>query len=211
MRYNRVFATVLSLLAAVTWAVAGEVKLAPFVGFATGGGVENLRTGAGSDFESGAAYGLMADFSLGPETWLEVVWSHQSTEFCLGCISEEPGSMGMEIDHFHVGGAYQPGTKTTRPYVAATGGLTVYDPGAAGVGSEVGLSLAVGGGADFLFSDRIGLRLDGRGWLTFASGKFYGTCGAGACSIGFSGGGDFQFQAIAALVIRFPPRSGKSP
>jgi hypothetical protein len=194
---------VVTLLAGATIALAGEVTIAPLVGFSTGLIVEDLQTAATNSLEPGPVYGLIAGFSLGPERWIEVLWLHQDMEFCDGCIPEEPDSFGLDIDSLHLGGVYRPGTKDIRPYAAASAGLTLYRAEAAGQGTTAGFSFALGGGIDFLLNDWMSVRLDGRGWLTFASGTLYGGC-SGGCSIGFSGAGNFQIQLFAALVIRIP-------
>jgi hypothetical protein len=135
--------------------------------------------------------------------WIEVLWSHQDVEICEGCLPDEPGQLDLSIDSFHLGGVYQPGTKSVRPFAVASAGVTLYSPGSSGTGTTVGFSFAIGGGADILLADWLSLRLDGRGWFTFASGTLYGGCNGG-CSIGFSGDGSFQIQLLAALVVRIP-------
>ena len=195
----------LLLLAAAPSASAGEITLAPFVGFSTGLTLEDLEIGTTSNLDPKSEYGLIAGFSLGPERWIEVLWIHQENGSCAGCLPEGTGPLDLTIDSLHLGGVYKPGTKKIRPYAAASAGLTLYNPGTAGQGTTAGFSFALGGGADFILDDWISFRLDGRGWLTFASGALYGGCNGG-CSIGFSGNGTFQIQVIAAFVIRVSSR-----
>ena len=204
MRHSPTPAIVVLLLAATAFASAGDFRIAPFAGLVAGGGVEYLETGVSSNLGSAPVFGLIVDFGLGPERWIEVLWSHQEAEFSSDLIPGESGPIGVNIDHLHLGGMYQPGTNKTRPFAVASAGLTLVNPAESGQDATVGFSFALGGGADFVLSQRISLRLEGRGWFTFAGGTFYGACGGG-CSIGFSGGGTFQIQGIAALVVNFPP------
>lgn len=193
------------LLTPASIAAAGEFTLAPFVGFSIGGTVENLQTGATSDLLSGPGFGLIVGYSLGlgPERWIEVLWNHQEVDFCEGCLPGDPNSFSLAVDTFHLGGVYRPGTKNIRPYLTASAGLTVYNLGTADQSTSAGFSFALGGGAEFFLNDSISVRLDGRGLLTFASGTLYVGC-SGGCAIGFSGSGNLQLQAFAALVFRIP-------
>lgn len=194
-------AVVLLLLAAASSASAREITLAPFVGFSTGLTVEDLQIGVTNNLDPAPEFGLIAGFNLGPERWIEVLWIHQELGSCADCLPEGTGPLDLSIDSLHLGGVYIPGTKDVRPYLAASAGLTLYNPGAAGQGITAGFSFALGGGVDFALDDWISVRLDGRGWLTFASGALYAGCNGG-CSIGFSGNGTFQLQVIASLVMR---------
>jgi hypothetical protein len=189
-------------------AVAGDWEIAPFVGFVTGGSVDNLTTGASSGFDSGASLGLMADFRLGEESWLEIIWSRQKTEACTECLWDRQEPFEVDIDYLHVGGMYQPAREKVRPFVLASVGFTRFAPSPGGFKNQIFLSGAVGGGAKFFFGPRIGLRLDARLWGTFGSGSFGGFCGEGGCAIGFSEGGTLQFQGVAALVVAFPGKKG---
>lgn len=204
MKQIRFVAVLLSFVLWMVPAEAGDWELAPFAGFVTGGSVDNLTTGASSDFDSGLAYGLLADFRLGEESWLEVIWSRQKTEACTACLWDRQEPFEVGIDYLHVGGMYQPARDKVRPFVLASLGFTRYSPATSGFKNQIFFSGAVGGGAKFFFGQRIGLRLDARLWGTFGSGSFGGYCGEGGCAIGFSGGGILQLEAIAALVIAFP-------
>lgn len=194
---------VLTLLIRATFSSAGEISIAPFVGYFTGLTVENFQTTDTSSLDPAPGYGLIVGYSLGPERWIEVLWIHQDMELCDGCLPEDPGSLGLNIDSFQLGGVYRPGTKKVRPYAAASAGFTLYRSATTGQGTSAGFSFALGGGVEIFLDDWISLRLDGRGQMTFASGTLYVGCDGG-CSIGFSGSGTFQIQALAALVFRFP-------
>jgi hypothetical protein len=204
VRTSPVPAIVLLILASAFSASAGEIRIAPFAGFVAGGTVEDYDTGTSGDPSSGLVYGLNVDVNLGPERWIQVLWNHQELDFSSDFIPGEAGPIAVNIDHFHVGGMYQPGVKKTRPFAVASAGLTVLSPGDSSQDTTIGFSFTLGGGADFQLGRRTSLRLEGRGWFTFADGAIYGAC-AGGCSIGFSGGGTFQIQGLAALVFRFPP------
>ena len=61
----------------------------------------------------------------------------------------------------------------------------------------------VGGGAKFVLSPRIGLRLEGRGYLTFTNMTLSGICGGVGCSVSFSGGGILQFEMLSGVTFSF--------
>lgn len=203
MRRLPIVVTAALLLVGAGSLAAGEVALAPFVGYSTGPSVGETLTGSFEDQLSGPGYGLIAGFNIGPERWIELMWSHRDVEFCEGCLPEKPGSLDLKIDSIHLAGVYMPGTTSIRPFAVASAGVTLYNPGSGGAGTSAGFSFALGGGVDIFLDDWISLRLDGRGWLAFASGTLYGGCNGG-CSIGFSSDGSFELQAFAALVFRIP-------
>lgn len=203
MRSFPILAAVLLLSGAAATTSAGDFRLAPFVTYSTGLSLENLDTGFTSTLDPGSGYGLAAGFNIGPERWIEVLWSHQDLETCAECLPYGAEAFDLKIDSLHLGGMWQPGTKRVRPYAAASAGVTLYNPSTSGQSTTAGFSFALGGGADFMLSDRVSLRLDGRGLMTFGAGTIYGACGGG-CTIGFSVDGNIQFQAFAALVVWFP-------
>ena len=203
MRRSQTIMLIVVLLAGTPFATAGEITIAPLVGFSTGLTVQSLENTWKTTLEPAPEYGLIGGYSIGPQRWIEVLWIHQDMKFCDDCLPDNETSLGLNLDSIHLGGVYRPGTKKVRPYATASAGVTIYNSEASGQDTIAGFSFALGGGIDILLSDRLSLRLDGRGWLNFASGTLYGGCGGG-CAIGFSGTGYFQIQGFAALVIRFP-------
>ena len=75
-------------------------------------------------------------------------------------------------------------------------------PGIDGAGSEIGLSVSFGGGLIYHVSNRVGIRLDARGWFTFTEGGAAVFC-SGGCVIAFGGSGFGQIDVTAGLQLSF--------
>jgi hypothetical protein len=181
-----------------TVAPAANNEIGVLVGFRLGGDVNSVTTSDKLSIEENATFGLIYSRVLSPATEFEFTWSRQPTE-----IRAPDGVFGLDIDYIHAGATYHPGTKKVRPYVAASAGLTRLVPDSAGLSSETHLSLAVGGGTKVWLNDRVGFRFDGRLYFTLATGSASLFCGGGGCSFSFSGGGLFQTELNAGVVVAF--------
>jgi hypothetical protein len=200
---HRATLLVLLLLAAAPAATAG-VELTPTLGVRFGGSVE--WDGGDSDLGGSPSFGVTLDLPLAPQKWIAVFWSHQRVGFdtAKGELLEDGGEFELDIDYFHAGGVYRPGTgKKTQPFVMFTGGVTWVRPGPSDFEDEIGLSLMAGGGAKFVLSPRTGLRVEGRGYLNFTDASLSGTCGGAGCSVRFASEGLLQFEALAGVTFSF--------
>jgi len=183
-------------------AALAEVELTPTLGIRFGGSIE-------SDFsddtiDPALSFGLTLDLPLAPEKWIAVLWSHQRAEFTATGLFQDEDSFELDIDYIHAGGVYRPNpSKKTQPFVMVTAGLTWVRPEPGGFSDGLGLSGMVGGGAKFVLSPRIGLRFEGRGYLTFTDVTVSGICGGVGCSVRFSSGGIFQFEALGGVTFSF--------
>lgn len=186
--------------------VAAEVEVGPFIGLRSGGeatvGGGVLNQAPDFDFDDSASYGLVADYRLGADTWLTFLWSHQETEF--GTSGLLPGAFGIDVDYLHAGGVYRPHRDgKTSPFVMVSAGVTLFSAEPSGFGSEAGVSMAAGGGAKIRIGDRVGLRLEARGYATFHDAIFDGICGGTGCSFALSSDGLFQVEGLMGLAIAF--------
>jgi len=183
-------------------AAVAEVELTPTVGIRFGGSVETDRND--DTIDPSASFGLTLDLPLAPEKWISVLWSHQRGEFTASGLLQNEDPFELDIDYIHAGGVYRPNPgKKSQPFVMVTAGATWVRPQPAGFSDELGLSAMVGGGAKLAFSPRIGLRLEGRGYLTFTNVTINGTCGGVGCTVRFSSGGIFQFEMLGGVTFSF--------
>jgi len=189
--------------AAVSLASAGG-ELTPTLGVRSGGSVE--WEGGDSVLGASPSFGVTFDLPLAPEKWIAVLWSHQRADFdtAEGELLEGGAEFELDIDYLHAGGVYRPGRgKKTQPFVMVTGGITWVRPHRPGFDDELGLSLMAGGGAKFVLSPRVALRLEGRGYLNFTNVSLDGTCGATGCSVEFSSAGLLQFEMLGGVTFSF--------
>jgi hypothetical protein len=200
---NHRFAALFMIVAAAAALPAtAEVELTPTLGVRAGGSVD--ANVADQTIDPSLSFGLTLDLPLEPEKWIAVMWSHQRTEFNSDGLFENDSSFELGINYLHVGGVYRPGpSKKTQGFVMVGAGVTWVQPQPSDFSDELGLSGVLGGGAKFVLSPRIGLRLEGRGYLTFTSMTLSGTCGGVGCSIGFSGGGFLQVEALGGVTFSF--------
>jgi len=198
---RRVLLSILSILAAASAALA-DAELTPTLGVRFGSSVESDFGDATLD--ASPSFGLTLDLPLVPEKWIAVLWSHQRGDFRIPGLLDGGGDFELGIDYIHAGGVYRPGLdKKAQPFVMVTGGLTWVRPDPSGFDDAFGLSLMAGGGAKFVLSPRIGLRVEGRGFLTFTDMSLSGTCGEAGCTVRFSSGGIFQFEVLGGVTFSF--------
>ena len=84
-------------------------------------------------------------------------------------------------------------------------GGTRLDPKSAGVDDEWAFSAGISGGLKYFFTERLALRVEGRGLLSFFNSSGVIFCGfpPGQCGIGVTGSNFVQFDFLAGLTVRF--------
>jgi hypothetical protein len=195
------------LLLATSPTSAREFELTPLAGYRWGGQVDG---GDSADLEGSAAPGLSFGWRLRTETWFEIVWSHQESEFALAPFSAPGQTFGIDVDYLHFAGVYRPERPDGRPepFVTFSAGLTHLDAEEPGFGRDEGLSLAIGGGTTFPLGANVGLRLAARAWFTLVDTQFSGLCGGTACSFELSGDGAAQADVTLGIVFRLGSPAG---
>jgi len=176
-------------------------QLTPFLGLQFGGGVETLSDGTDFDVDPSASYGLVFDKRLeNPDTTFEFVWNRQDTRID---VQNQTGDFPLAIDYFHFGATYSP---SDLGFVVVTVGATYFDPGD-GFSSATKFSVAAGGGIRKMFTKRLGLRVEGRAYLTFAGGSSSIYCSGGGgganCLFAFSGDAVAQAEIDIGLIVAF--------
>ena len=179
-----------------------EVEFTPTLGIRFGGSVE---TDYNDDtIDPSLSIGVTFDISLAPEKWIVALWSHQRAEFTAEGVSPTDNSFELDIDYLHAGGVYRPGVnKKNQPFVMVSAGLTWVRSQQDGFGDALGLSGMIGAGTKVVLSPKIGLRFEGRGFLTFTDVSLSGVCGGIGCTVRFSSGGIFQFEALGGVTFSF--------
>jgi hypothetical protein len=197
IRANQVLIlVVIVLVAAAPPARAENWEVTPFLGYRTGGNVTEIESGNQVDFDVTPTWGVSLGRWISPETRIEGTWSHQLTDL-------EGYAFGVNIDHLHVAGVYEPVPKgKAGGYVLASAGVTNFNPSASGAGSDTRLSGSVGGGGRFRLSPRMSLRAEARLWAVLTSANAAVFCDQG-CVFAFSGGGMLQFELSLGLAIAF--------
>jgi len=181
-----------------------KFEITPFGGWRFGGGFENLSTGADLDLDGSPSYGLILSIPWKAEyrSRLEVVWSYQSTTLASPIYGEPEFDLG--VHYLHLSGMVPFHTSIAKldTLLTAGAGVTYMQPGIDGAGSELGFSVSLGGGLLYHVSDRVGIRLDARGWFTFTQSGAAVFC-SGGCVIAFGGSGFGQIDVTAGVQLAF--------
>lgn len=121
-----------------------------------------------AEVEAGAAFGLTVSIPLNDWFQVEFLARSQDTELVLdGGLFGRPAKLGdLSIEHYHVGALIQWGSGQVEPFFAGSLGLARLDLDRPGAATEEKLSGSIGGGAKVMFSQRFGLRLEGRWFWT---------------------------------------------
>lgn len=102
-------------------------------------------------------------------------------------------------------GVWEIKTDRKRPFLGLTVGGTRLDAKTSDVDDEWAFSAGISGGMKYFFNDRVGLRFEGRGLLSFfrSSGAIFCGFPPGQCAFTVSGSNFAQLNVLAGLIVRF--------
>jgi hypothetical protein len=202
MRYVTTLLVVL-LVAPVS---QGRIEITPFGGHQGGGEFEDYNTDSELEIKEDSVYGVMV--GLGAETGdaqLELYFSRQESELEGSGAFSNASLFELDVDYYHLGGSFTFDQGKLRPFIAASLGATRFDPKSSGADPEAKFSLGLGGGVKWFFTERIGLRLEGRVFGTFIDNESAGFSGpnGGVIVVGHS---DVlvQYNAVVGLIFVIP-------
>jgi hypothetical protein len=169
------------------------------------------------DFKNGAVFGLWFDITLRPRLQVEIIGEGMPTT--IQGTNDTTGKMTDAYDitlyHFQLGLLYEiieTGIATdqvkVRPFVMGALGTTVFDP-SGDRGGESRFSASFGVGFKTMFSERLGVRVQGRYmWTHMNAGNNYFCTGTGAgvgeqCTVFPASESLDQIDITAGLVIAF--------
>lgn len=163
----------------VSGSADARFELTPFIGYRLDGELDDTDFGfAFSDFEpevdESAVYGVSLGFSLNPNMLIEVLVNQQDTDLVLRPIrrQDELQVADITLTMVHVGFVYQWRLGQVDPYVVGSGGITQVDLDRPGGSDDTRLSGSIGGGVKLRFTDHVGLRLEGRLFVTDFDAEF---------------------------------------
>jgi hypothetical protein len=184
-----------------------KIEITPFGGYMFGG---KLRFYEGElKVENSGNYGILLDVAVARDTKLEFFWSQMSTTakfkpYYGFDFPELTDAFKVNINYIQIGGVQEANVNNdkVKPFGAFTLGATYFNPTDNNITDNWQFSVTLGGGAKFWFTDRIGIRLQGRLLmpLYFAgAGVYFGTGGSGL-SVG-AGSTILQGDLTAGLII----------
>lgn len=180
------------------------LEVTPYAGYAIGGNFEDNTTGATLDVKEGGSFGLVLGMPDTPETQYELFYGFQRTKVTGGGTFGGDTLFDLDIHYLHLGGTYLfPGEKV-RPFLSGGLGATHFVPHGSGLDQKTYFSLSLGGGAKIPISGHVGLRLEGRGFLTILPDSteiFCVSSGGVACNVKVQG--DVLGQLLLMAGITF--------
>jgi opacity protein-like surface antigen len=148
-----------------------RVELTPTVSYRFGGelaGGDDAFFDTDLEVDEGVAYGVTLDIPLSSSLQLELLANRQSSElqFDEDLFGSETGVADIDVSYYHVGLLWQGRHPRITPFFVASAGIANLDPDVPGASSEDRFSLSLGGGVKVFFSDNVGLRFEGRGFVS---------------------------------------------
>ena len=191
----------------VCWPAVSEaqrLEVTPFVGYRFCGGFFERVTGRPVDLDGARAVGAMLNVRVADGLFVEAFVTHQAAR-----VTVPAGPFGppvdwrITVDHWQGGALQEFGTSPrVRPFVTGLLGLTRY---AAAGDDEIRFSVSGGGGVKLMPARRVGVRLDGRVFATFAYVDAQVlACGPGICLTRLYADIVWQAEFSAGLVVAFP-------
>ena len=187
-----------------------KFELSPFAGYRFGGEFEEEGSDRTFELNESNAHGIILNIREKSNTQWEVLYARQSTSVDTQLpLANEP-IPDLDLEYLHFGGTYLSGADGTRPFLAATIGLSRFDPEPSGSGTETYFSASIGGGVQLRATRRLGFRLEGRVFTTFVDNDSEILCRSGGatnfCAIRVEGSTFTQWEVRAGLVFRFLPQ-----
>lgn len=194
------------LLAAGSPAWGQTNEIAGFAGFRFGGGVTDVITRAQIDINGGVGFGGALAIGLGEDSKVEALVTTSTTRLDTS-VGDRDERLNLRVDYYHLGLIQEVDADALQPFAGVSAGITRFSPETGDAESGTRFSIGAVLGGKYFFSRNVGLRVDGRVFLTFvddAAGIF---CGEGPiegeCSFTYGGNSLWQGEATAGLVIAF--------
>jgi hypothetical protein len=188
------------LIAAASPPLRAEVEITPSASGIAGGAVPTRQ--GDLTLDPGFAAGLSVGWRVRNDGLIEIAYSRQATAIDL----DSRRLFDATLDYLHAGGVWEIRDGVTRPFIGLALGASRVEPDVRGIDAEWLFSAALYGGMKHWFSERIGLRVEGRGMLHAAAsggGFFCSSAGGGAsCAATLSGNGFGQVQGLVGLIFR---------
>jgi opacity protein-like surface antigen len=182
-------------------------SLTPFGGYMFGGEFRDDEAMLSVDLDDAAHLGLIFDIREGANTQWEIFYSRQQTDAdTSGVVPTQPVT-DIDIHYLQLGGTYVADGERARPFLAATLGVTRFDPDPLAFDSENFFSFGIGAGWYLQASERLNFRLEARalGTLLRSDSSLFCRTGPDENICALIADGDFfwQFQTSLGVAFRF--------
>lgn len=180
------------------------LEITPYAGFTIGGNFTDNTTGTDLDVKEGGSFGLILGLPDTPETQYELFYGFQRTKVTGGGTFGGETLFDLDIHYLHLGGTYLFSADKVRPFISGGLGATHFVPHGSGLDQKTYFSLSLGGGVKIPISGHVGLRFEGRGFMTILPDTteiFCVSSGGAACNVKVQG--DVLGQILLMAGITF--------
>jgi hypothetical protein len=201
------FLAALLLSSALFPAEAGAewgLEITPYAGYAIGGNFTDNTTGTDLDVKEGGNFGLVLGLPDTPDTQYELFYGFQRTKVTGGGTFGGETLFDLDIHYLHLGGTYMFPAEKVRPFVSGGLGATHFVPHGSGMNQKTYFSLSLGGGVKIPISAHVGLRFEGRGFMTILPDTteiFCVSSGGAACNVKVQGDVFGQILLMAGITF----------
>jgi hypothetical protein len=193
---KRFVATLVMALMAATWAYSQAIEITPTYGYQFG-----AKLSYGSNYlkaKDSDMFGVSLGYEVRPDYVVELSYLNMGTELRIRDIIASPTESrlsDLNIDWFMLGGTRYFGNDQVKPFFGGQIGFSVSSPknvdrdiAPNGLDSATKFSMGAKGGVVVMFSDRVGLILQGHLLFPIQWGGFYVGAGTGGISTGVNTG-----------------------
>ncbi|MEE9491993.1 MAG: outer membrane beta-barrel protein [Gammaproteobacteria bacterium] len=179
------YLAILLLCLTVPAAWADVLDITPFGGVRYGGEIENVESNDPNqnldlDVDNGDfSYGVIVGIPVYQALKIELIYSHQETQLRAnnGFLRPESRFADLDLDYYHVGASWEWKTgKTVHPFVAASLGVTRFEPEGDILDDDSRFSYSLGGGVRFFVMETLALTLSGRFFTTYIDSHDRNNC-----------------------------------
>ena len=179
---------------------AAQASVTLFAGYAGTSGIDNATNSTSADVKDGATFGVALGMPFDASRELQLLYNQQSTTLTPG---GGAAPFDLTIRYLHVGGTVFVDRAVGQGFYAVGGvGVTQFSPGTAGYGNEYKPSMNVGFGYHLPLGDRVALRAEARGYITFVNSSGGFLC-SGGCVVVLKSDAVTQLEAKIGLMARF--------
>lgn len=196
-------------LLAIGWSLVGtthaaeqdqrQFELTALLGYRGGGDFDELDGPDNPNIEPDMSYGFALGWLPTPQTRYELLYDLQQTDI-------QDLGVDLDVEHLHLAGTAMFGDGTgAEPYIAGGLGATRLRPS---VGDdETRFSISIGFGVEVPVNERLGFRLEARGYLVSMSSdsQIFCTSGpaGGNCLVRAAGDTMFQYALLGGIGLKF--------
>ena len=198
-------ATALCLLSAVD-AWSQSIEVTPFGGYRFGSGVGVVEGAPVVDDDGGVSFGMVVDIPFGNPAdgrKFEAVFSRQQARVTIQPTFFSPPLRAITtVDHMMIGMLQEidsvPNAKASA-FISGLVGLSRY---AASDDTEMLFTIGLGAGGRFFATRHVGVRVEGRGYMTIVDLGGAAAC-SGGCAILLRANPAFQADLTAGVIVAF--------